>query len=225
MQNKKIAIIPARSGSKGLVDKNVKLLCGKPLMAYTIEAAKESNLFDSIIVSTDNLKYAEIAEQFGAEVPFLRSSENSLDKSSSWDVVKEVILKLNTSYDTITLLQPTSPLRTSEDIKNAMILFENKNADTLFSVCETSHSGFWCNTIDNTLSAKNFIDENYRKPRQELPVTYAVNGAIYIIKAKMLDNINLYGDKSYVYIMEQSHSIDIDSSIDFKLAESILRQE
>ena len=117
-----IAIIPARSGSKGLKDKNIIELNGKPLMAYTIEAALKSKCFDTVMVSTDSRKYAKIAEEYGAEVPFLRSKENSSDGSSPWDVMEEVLneyKKLGKEFDTFCLLQPTSPLRDEKDIKKA----------------------------------------------------------------------------------------------------------
>lgn len=220
--NKIIAIIPARSGSKGLKDKNIKELKGKPLIAYTIEAAQNSNLFDTILVSTDSEKYAQISREYGAEVPFLRSNENSGDKAGSWDVVKEVLSKLDTKYNIVVLLQPTSPLRTAEDIVSAMNLFFEKNADTLFSVCETPHPAFWCNTLDENLSTKDFIKEEYNLPRQELPKTYTLNGAIYIIKTDKLNPINFYSEKSYAYIMNKEHSIDIDEELDFILAENYL---
>ena len=222
-KEKIVAIIPARSGSKGLKDKNIKILNGKPLIAYTIEAAKESCVFDRIIVSTDSEKYAEIAIQYGAEVPFLRSSDNSKDNSTSWAVVKEVLANLDEKYDIVALLQPTSPLRTSEDIKNAAELFFNKNAETLFSVCETTHSMFWCSTLNEDLSAKDFIKKEYQIPRQKLPKTYTLNGAIYLVKTDLIDNLNLYGDKGFAYIMDKSHSVDIDDEIDFSIAELILK--
>ena len=220
---KTIAIIPARSGSKGLKDKNIKLLNNKPLIAYTIDEAKNSGLFDEIIVSTDSKKYADIAKRYGANVPFLRSNKNSNDYASSWDVVREVLSKLETKYDIVVLLQPTSPLRTSQDIINAFKLFIKKDADTLFSVAETSHSMFWCNTLDKNLSAKNFIDKKYQVPRQQLPKSYTINGAIYIVKTNKLDNLDMYGSNSYVYIMDKEHSIDIDCELDFKIAEAVLQ--
>lgn len=117
-----IAIVPARSGSKGLKDKNIKLLNGKPLLAYTIEAAQKSGCYSKIIVSTDSEKYARIAKQYGAEVPFLRNAETATDYASSWEVVKEMLNRLQAQreeFDTFTLLQPTSPMRTSRDIKKA----------------------------------------------------------------------------------------------------------
>ena len=125
-EKKIIAVIPARSGSKGLKDKNIKKLNGKPLIAYTIDAAKNANIFDKIIVSTDSEKYAEISREYGAQVPFLRSGKNSSDGANSWDVVKEVLMKLDEKYDIIVLLQPTSPLRTSENILESLKLFFKK---------------------------------------------------------------------------------------------------
>lgn len=221
--NKKIiAITPARSGSKGLKDKNIKELNGKPLIAYTIEAAKKANIFDEIFVSTDSEKYAEISRQYGASIPFLRSSENSDDKASSWDVVREVLNKLDEQFDIVVLLQPTSPLRKSDDIKGAIELFFKKNADTVVSVCETPHPIFWCNTLKDDCSMKNFIKKEYQKPRQELPKSYTLNGAIYICKVENIDNLDFYCDKSYAYIMNKENSIDIDSEIDFELAKLYL---
>ena len=223
--NKKIiAIIPARSGSKGLKDKNIKELNGKPLIAYTIEAAKKADIFDEIIVSTDSEKYAKISRQYGANTPFLRSSKNSDDKASSWDVVREVLNKLDEQFDIVILLQPTSPLRKSDDIKSAIELFFKKNADTVVSVCETSHSLFWCNTLNEDCSMKNFIKKEYQKPRQQLPRSYTLNGAIYICKVKDINNLDFYSDKSYAYKMQKVNSIDIDDINDFLLAEFYLKK-
>ena len=222
--NKKIiAIIPARSGSKGLKDKNIKDLNGKPLIGYTIESATDSRVFDEIIVSTDSEKYAQISRDYGANVPFLRSNQNSTDNAGSWDVVREVLSKLDEKYDVVVLLQPTSPLRTAEHIKEAIQLFFEKNADTLCSVCETPHPMFWCNTLDENLSMKDFVGEEYRKPRQQLPKSYTINGAIYICKTEQLQCLNLYSEKSFAYVMPQNSSVDIDSELDFKLVELIMK--
>ena len=128
---KNIAIIPARSGSKGLVDKNIKELQGKPLIAYSIEAALQSGFFDEVMVSTDSDVYAYIAKEWGAQVPFLRSAEMASDSAGSWDTVREVLDRykaLGKEFDTVCLLQPTSPLRTQEDIRNAYQIYQNKNA-------------------------------------------------------------------------------------------------
>lgn len=225
---KSIAIIPARSGSKGLIDKNIKLLNGKPLLAYTIESAKKTNLFSEIMVSTDSEKYSEIAKTYGASVPFLRDYKTSDDLASSWDVVKEVIFKykeLGFEFETIALLQPTSPLRTSSDIIKGFDIFKNNNANSVISVCETEHSPLWSNTLPKNLSMSNFINpEILNTPRQRLPSYYQINGAIYIVKTNyIISSDDIYRDRSFALIMKKENSIDIDNYIDFFVAESILK--
>lgn len=221
-----IAIVPARSGSKGLKDKNIRLLGEMPLMAYSIKAALDSKLFDKVIVSTDSERYAEIAEKYGAAVPFLRSKENAGDKSSSWDAVTEVMEKLQESYDTIALLQPTSPLRTYDDIINGYKMLEDKNAEAVIGVCEAEHSPMWCNTLPENMCMEKFIPDSIQaKGRQELPQYYRINGALYIIKTSVLYNIQkLYSEKCYAYVMPKDRSIDIDCEMDFKIAEVIMKK-
>lgn len=221
-----VAIIPARSGSKGLPDKNIKLLNGKPLMAYAIEAAKKSNMFDEVMVSTDSLKYAEIAESCGAVVPFMRNTASANDTASSWDVVEEVLSeyeKRGKVFDDFCLLQPTSPLRTAEDIQNAYRIFSEKGAMAVVSVCECEHSPLWCNLLNDNMELKGFIDpQNYLR-RQELKKFYRINGAIYIVSRKeFLKNQFIYREGSFAYIMSQDRSIDIDSLLDFKVAETLI---
>lgn len=227
---KHIAIIPARSGSKGLPDKNIKLLDGKPLLAYSITAAKESGLFDTIFVSTDSKEYAQIGRQWGADIPFLRSEELAQDTSSTWDTVYEAISRyqrMGKSFDTITLLQPTSPLRTGQDIINGFELLKEKNADAVIGVCEEEHSPLWSNTIPEDLNMKTFIrKEILHKRRQELPSYYRINGALYIIKSRMLKHIeNLYEENCFAYIMDKRRSIDIDDVYDFQMAEYVIKMQ
>ncbi len=221
-----IAIIPARSGSKGLKDKNIKELCGKPLMAYSIEAAINSGIFDCVHVSTDSEKYADIAKQYGADVPFLRSEEYSTDTASTWDTGSYVIekyLSCGQKFDMVTVLQPTSPLRTSEDICNAYNLFCEKRALSVVSVGEMEHSPLLSNILDESLSLNGFIDMDKVGGRQDMPTYYRINGAIYMMEVQVLDDINnLYGEHSFAYIMPPERSIDIDSLMDFKVAEVIL---
>lgn len=225
---KHLAIIPARSGSKGIKDKNIKLLNGKPLMAYTLEAALESGIFDKIHVSTDSPEYACIAEDYIGKIPFLRSIDNAGDDSSTWEVVKEVIQTyeaMGISFDYITLLQPTSPLRTSKDIVNAWRLFKDKNANSIISVCKTDHSPLWCNTLSDNLSMDNFIrPEIIESGRQRLETYYRINGAIYMFSKEYFARYNnIYHDNSYGYVMDKFHSVDIDDEIDFLVAASILK--
>ena len=226
---KNIAIIPARSGSKGLRDKNIRLLNGKPLLAYTIEAALKSKCFDTVMVSTDSKRYAKIAREYGAEVPFLRSEATSQDSTSPWEVVREVLENYRTlgkEFDTFTLLQPTSPLRNAKDIRNAYAEMKEKNANAVVSMCELECSMHLVNTLPKSLSMKGFIsDEQYNKRRQEIQPYYRFNGAIYISKVKtFMKHMNIYNDKCYAYIMDRSRSYDIDDKNDLKIVEALLKK-
>ena len=224
--NKFLAIIPARSGSKGIKDKNIKLLKNKPLMAYTIEAAKKSKVFDDIIVSTDSEKYKIIAEQYGAKVPFLRDISLSGDFSKTEDVIVDTITnleKIGKKYDYFVLLQPTSPLRNFKHIKESIDLILEENLNSVISVCEVDHSLQICNTLKENKSMYNFISKNNNTLRQNMEKYYRVNGAIYIMKIdEYLKNRTFYGEKSKAYIMERKFSVDIDEEIDFLLAEAII---
>jgi CMP-N,N'-diacetyllegionaminic acid synthase len=223
---KNIAIIPARSGSKGLKDKNIKKLNGKPLVAYSIEAARESNLYDCIHVSTDSELYAGIAIQFGAEVPFLRTNETASDTASTWDAIKFVLeeyRKQGKDFDAITVLQPTSPLRTAEDIRKAYEIFIQKEADSVVGVCEMEHSPLWSNVLPKDGCLNGFLKEEAGGPRQKLLEYYRINGAIYIVDVKfLLEGGNLYGEHGYAYIMPKEHSVDIDDEMDFAKAEFLM---
>lgn len=227
---KNIAIIPARSGSKGLKDKNIKLLNEKPLIYYSIIAAQKSNLFDEIMLSTDSRKYADIAISYKASVPFLRDDALSGDTVSSWDVVKDTLKKYEKKgkiFDTVTLLQPTSPLRNYEDIINGYDILKEKNANFVVSVCEMDHSPLWSNTLPCDNSMENFIRNDIVKlPRQEIPIYYRINGALYIIKTDyLLNSKDIYSQKSYAYIMPKKRSVDIDDEFDFKLASMIMADD
>lgn len=224
---KSIAIIPARSGSKGLEDKNIREMCGKPLMAYSIEAARGSKKFSEIMVSTDSKKYAEISEKYGASVPFLRSAEMSGDRVSSWDVVREILERyrdIGEEFDIVCLLQPTSPLRTRKDIIDAFLLFEEKKADSVIGVCEVEHSPLWTNVIGDDLKLDGFLNNNAKDvPRQMLEQYYRINGAMYIVKSETIIKKQDIYSNSYAYIMPRERSIDIDEELDFVMAESIMK--
>ena len=225
---KRIAIIPARSGSKGLKDKNIKELNGKPLIAYSIECAIKSKVFDKVFVSTDSQKYADIAIQYGADASFLRTDENSGDNAGSWDVVREVVSRLETLgefYDEIMLLQATSPLRNEEDIVNAIELLHKKNGRAVISLTECDHSPVWCNTLPDDSCMDNFEREEYKNlPRQQLPIFYRYNGAIYLVKNEELWNKEHMLEKEcYAYVMPQERSVDIDTALDFMIAETIMK--
>lgn len=221
-----LAVILARSGSKGLKDKNIKELSGKPLLAYTVEAALESGKYDLVHVSTDSELYADIAKEYGADVPFLRDENLAGDKASSWDAVRYVVSeyeKRGKYFDTISLLQPTSPLRDAKDIRKAFEVFETKDATGVVSLCEVEHSPLACNTLPKDNSLNGFIDINKVGRRQDMGVFYRINGAIYIQRKDLLmKGDSIYSEGSYAYVMDKRHSVDIDDEMDFLMAKTIL---
>lgn len=229
MEEKVLAIIPARSGSKGIKNKNIKELNKKPLIAYTIEVARKSEIFEDIVVSTDSEKYAEISKEYGAIVPFLREEKLSSDTASSLDVILDVLEKmekLGKRYETLVLLQPTSPLRTVENLKEAYNLYLKNKANAVVSVCEMEHSPLWSNIlpIDNKMDG--FLKKIGNKNRQQLEKYYRINGAIYIANVEYFKRYkDFYYKNSYAYIMSRENSIDIDEEIDFKIAEFLMKEK
>jgi len=224
-----LGVITARCGSKGVKDKNIRQLNGKPLIAYTIENAFKSKYIDEVMVSTDSDYYAAIAKDFGANVPFLRSNQNSVDTAASMNVLLEVLdeyEKRGKQFGNIILLQPTSPLRTCKDINNAFELYYKKKADSVVSVCECEHSPLLSNTLPEDMNMSGFIRSENNLRRQDLKKYYRLNGAIYISKVDKLREIRtFYGEKSYAYIMEKDNSIDIDDEFDFMIAECLMMKK
>ncbi|MCR5107245.1 MAG: acylneuraminate cytidylyltransferase family protein [Lachnospiraceae bacterium] len=223
-----LAVIPARSGSKGLKDKNIKELLNKPLLAYTVEAALSSGIFDTVHVSTDSKVYADIAGKYGADVPFLRSEEMSTDVADSWGVVKEVIKmysETGKTFDMVTLLQPTSPLRTDKDIKKAYEIFTQKKANAVISVCEADHPPMWFHPLTEDGSMKAFFEEEGGGRRQDYETFYRMNGAIYMVDLDHLLNSGdrLFKDKVFAHIMDRRSSVDIDDKFDFDMAEAVMK--
>ena len=222
---KKIAIIPARSGSKGLPNKNVLMLGNKPLIAYTIEAALKSKEFERVIVSTDSLEYKYVAEKFGAEV-FMRSEELSNDKASSFIVVEDVLKRTDNEIDYFVLLQVTSPFRNENHIKESINLFENNfnNYDYLVSMQKSDKSSSLIKPIyDNSLKEYKIDYSNYSRQKYD---EYHPNGAIFIGKVEeYLKQKHFFGEKSIAYFMNKEDSIDIDDSLDFEIAITILNKK
>ena len=227
-KDKKIlAIVPARGGSKRLPKKNLMDLAGKPLIAYSIEAAKNSQYIDDVIMSSESQEILSVAKKYGAQTPFVRPKELAEDASRSIDVVIHAIKTLTQSYDAVILLQPTSPLRTSEDIDGAIEMFYNKHATSVIGVCEMEHSPLWANTLDESMSMEGFLDDKYNNARsQDLPVYYRINGAFYMSKTQsVLENETFFVQKNiYAYLMSQEDSVDIDTKLDFIVAQAILKE-
>jgi len=221
-------IIPARGGSKGLPGKNIRLLGNKPLVAYAIEAAVNSIFKGTVIVSTDDEEIATVGKKYGAAVPFMRPDELATDAASTMDLVFHAInfyKQQHVFFDLVVVLQPTSPLRTSSDIDQAISLMKEKKMDAVVSVCESEHHPLWTNILPPDGSMKNFIREEVKgKNRQQLPLNFRLNGALYISKSEALETYKGFiHEKTIAYIMPTDRSVDIDHEIDFKLAELLLK--
>lgn len=215
-----IGIIPARGGSKGIPKKNIKLLNGKPLIVYTIEAASASDI-SRVVVSTDCEEIAEVSDRYGAEV-VLRPAHLGQDNTPTLPVLQYTISCLKNRYDSIITLQPTSPLRTAEDINLAMSTFyDDKQADSLVSVVEVPHNY----TPDKLMEFHGqYLSLKKRMVRrQEVPIMYARNGAaIYITKMEKLCEYIL-GGKIVPYFMSKSKSFDIDDAEDWDIIERLIK--
>ena len=223
---KVLALIPARGGSKGLPGKNIKKLSGKPLIAWTIEEAKKADYIDEVIVSTDSKEIAEISQSYGASIPFMRPDVLATDHAKGIDVIKHTIEFFKDEFDVIIVLQPTSPLRTYKNINSAFMEFQKKKCQAVVSVCKVEHPIQWTGTLMKDKSMKNFINEDIKnKNRQDLQTYYRLNGAIYISKIDYLfQNNGFLGNNTFAYIMSKKNSVDIDSILDFKFAELLLRE-
>ncbi len=218
-----LAVVPARSGSKRLPKKNILSLCGKPLISWSIDAAIKSRYLDKIVVTSDDDMILDIANKHGVHA-IKRPDELASDSATSYDVVKHTLDNLE-SYDYVALLQPTSPLRNETHIDDAIEYMEEKKANAVISVCETDHSPMWSNTLDSSLSLKDFIKNEFLNKRsQDLDKNYKLNGAIYICKTDSLikEQGFFLEDNIYAFIMDRLSSVDIDQDIDFKIAKALM---
>ena len=240
-----LAFIPARGGSKGIPNKNITPLAGKPLIAYTIEAALQSRYIDGVIVSTDSEEIAAVAREHGADVPFLRPASLASDTAKSIDAVLHCIESLNNIYNIFILLQPTSPLRTAADIDEALDTFLAHGEEGLCSVNLIGDHPILTRTVDEegylhpiTHAVPSLRGENlqwrFESPegaegvsstirRQDMPTFYHVNGAIYINRTDEINRNTSFNDNPVAYIMPRERSIDIDEPIDLAIAEAYLK--
>lgn len=221
--------IPARGGSKGLPGKNILQLGNKPMIAHSIIAAQNCSYKGTILVSTDDNQIADVAKQYYAEVPFMRPAELANDTAATIDVIfhaLEFYKAKGKIFDVIVLLQPTSPLRITEDIEKAIKIMLDKSAEAVVSVCPAEHHPLWANTLPENGSMKGFLrDEVKGKNRQQLPVYYRLNGAIFVSTVEALYKHKTFiHDNTYSYIMPENRSIDIDNLMDFKMAELLINK-
>jgi N-acylneuraminate cytidylyltransferase/CMP-N,N'-diacetyllegionaminic acid synthase len=225
-----LAIIPARGGSKGVPKKNIKSILDKPLIAYTIEAAKKSKYITRVIVSTDDNEIADVSRQYGAEVPFLRPNELATDSSPTNDAILHVVDELHKVEGyrpkIICLLQCTSPLRDYNDIDETINKMLSTKSDAAVSICEVECNPYWTNVLENE-KLKYFLEEGKNiTRRQDLPPIYRINGAVYAVNTEVfLEQKTLEPENITGYIMDGNKSVDIDTAIDFKMAELLLKEK
>ena len=225
-ENKILAIIPARAGSKGIKDKNIIDLNGKPLIAYSIEAAKKSKYIDRIVVSTDGEEIARVAKEWGADVPFLRPDYLASDTAKTIDAMVhciETLKEMGEEYDYVVLLQPTQPLRKAKHIDEAIEQLISSGEESLVSISKVKDHPILIRTLDNTGHVVNLLNTSSTQRRQDFPDYYKVNGAIYI--NKLNENFNLetsLNDNRLAYVMNEKYDVDIDELLDLKIAELML---
>jgi CMP-N,N'-diacetyllegionaminic acid synthase len=220
-----VGIITARGGSKGIPGKNLIPIRGRPLISYTIEAALDSKVLDRIIVTTDDEKIAEVSRQFGAETPFVRPANLSGDWDPSYPVVVHALewMAENEGYypDYMMLMQPTSPMRIAEDIRNAVAIARDKDADGVISIYEPKQHPKWMFELDEDGRFADFDPhERELSRRQSLEPRYMLNGSIYLVKrAVIMSQDNFYTSQTYALVMPRERSIDIDSIHDARVVE------
>lgn len=221
--DKVLAIIAARGGSKGLPRKNVLPAGGRPLIAWTIEAALKSNCISRVILSSDDEEIIATALEYGCEVPFRRPADLSSDTASSMDVVFHALDQVP-GYDYVMLLQPTSPLRTAEDIDAAFALLRKSQAPACVSVCPVEESPYWMYRLEHESRLHRIFDlPEGVKRRQDLPKVYLLNGAIYVAKVSwyLVARTFLTAD-TVGYVMPRDRSLDIDTAEDFAIFKSFV---
>jgi len=227
-----LCTICARGGSKGVKNKNIKELCGKPLIAYTIEQAKASGLFEHIVISTDSDTIASASKEYGGEVFFKRNPEMASDTASKLDVIQDAFIRSERHYqetfDYLVDLDATAPLRSVEDIINSYQQFLNNDNDNLITAMPSRRSPYF-NLVEIdatgkvTLSKK--LDSTIAR-RQDAPKSYDMNASIYIWKRNIiLNEDSLFLEKTGLYVMPEERSIDIDTELDFEFVEFLMRKQ
>ena len=225
-----LGLITARGGSKSIPRKNIRPLAGKPVIAWTIDAALQSRTLDRVVVSTDDEEIAQVARECGAAVPFMRPAELACDDTPHIEVVRHALQRLESGEeyrpDYVVLLQPTSPLRTSDDIDAAVEVSEKNGSDAVVSVCLTHHHPFLVKRIDEDGNLEDFLPSPLAyERRQDLPPAYFINGAIYLTRRRvLLDEHTFLPHRTLPYIMPGERSPQIDDLSDFRVIEFILRE-
>ena len=225
-----LVIIPARGGSKGIPRKNIKPLNGKPLIYYSIDTARAITSDDNICVSTDDEEIKSVVEEYGLKVPFLRPDELATDTAGTYEVLLHALdfyEKKGRQYDAVLLLQTTSPFRTTEQVKEAIRLFEEADADMVVSVKECSANPYY-NVFEEDMNGYLHISKGEGNifRRQDAPMVYEYNGAIYVMNAHTLTHTHMHKmNRRIKYVMDERTSFDLDTMQDWNIAESYMKQE
>lgn len=223
INNKKVlGLIPARGGSKGVPRKNIRMLAGKPLIAWTIEEAQKSKHIDRLVLSSEDEEIIEVAKSFGCEVPFVRPIELAADDTPGIAPVLHALRQLP-SYDIVVMLQPTSPLRTVQDIDESLNFFVNNSAHVCVSISEVTKNPYWMFTMDEDNYLEKLLERNkIVSRRQDLPKIYTPNGALFIAKnSYLLEKKSFYTKDTTGYVMPKERAFDIDDEFDFIICENI----
>ncbi len=220
-----LAIIPARGGSRGIPRKNIKALMGKPLIGWAIDAAEQSSCVERIIVSTEDEEIALVARKLGADVPFIRPAELAADDTPGIAPVLHVISRLP-NYDWVLLLQPTSPLRTAEDIDGIWQFCQDQGVPSAVSICEVGEHPYLMYKCGTAQRLEPFIKGGPDVTRrQDFPPAYALNGALYLARTEwLLERQNFIGPETLGYIMPLERSVDLDTPQDWRWVEFLIEQ-
>jgi len=221
-----LGIIPARGGSKGLPRKNIKEFAGKPLIAWTIEEAHKSGYLDRVILSSDDAEIIKIAKKWRCEVPFIRPSRLAQDETPGIEPVIHAINTINEKYDYIVLLQPTSPLRTVDDIDGCIGFCAGKGEPACISVCPADKNPYWMHTLTGDGRLRPVLRaEKPAARRQDLPAVYTENGAVYVAKTDyLLREKRFITEETLAYIMPARRSLDIDNETDFLFGSLLIKE-
>lgn len=223
-----IAIIPARAGSKGIKDKNIRDLCGKPLLAYSVEVAAQCDYIDEVFVSTDSTVIQQTAQRYGADVPFLRSRELASDEAKIIDALLFTLDKLKEQgqeYDYVMLLQPTQPIRTVGLLREIIEKMIDEDLESLVTICPVEECPILMRTMDEQGRLTSILHTTSTVRRQDFPTFYKVNGSVYMNKINgNFNKSTSLNDNAYGFVMPTKESIDIDTMRDFEKAKQYIRE-
>jgi N-acylneuraminate cytidylyltransferase len=216
-----LGLIPARGGSVGLPGKHLLDLGGQPVLAWTARAARASELLDTVVLTTDDDDVAEAGRELGLDVPFRRPARLATDQAAMEDVVEHALTSLDGPWDAVAVLQPTSPLRTEEDIDAAIRIFADNDAPSCVSVTLVRQHPSWMYRVDADMRMVPFVDGEQPSRRQELDPVYALNGAVYVLPAVADSHVRFVVPGTRAYVMPPERSVDLDTEQDMRMLRAL----